>query len=1256
MKKDLGKVYFRLILIFLLLISLWTGASTDIVNAISLPVAGFSKALDFSTDRRIDIPNNASTRLAGNSDFTVSMWIYPEAETGCRTLYRQSGASGALGVWLRYDYDDASGKGYLYYGFDKLGTGWQWSWPWGTLPEEVTKFPLNQWTHVALTKSGNSVKTYVNGVVDYEMTLDAIHSGAPAPLTGGISVGGDSGNYFDGCIDEIRFWNTGLDQNKISSWMYREIDDTHPNYENLVVNYRLNQSSGAVVEDTRITDNNGTAINITDGNWIPSDIRGWTVNAGTTLSGKLVGSHDMGTSTNGYDWNLTFEIVDQGSKGTAAVTGDNQFTYTVDTDQEGSDSFTYRVRNADSNYSNTQTVDINIIPVKVISGNAGVAEAILSYNDGSDKTVTADGTGVYSFLVPSNWSGTVTPSKAGYTFTPANMAYTNVLADQASQDYTATAITYSVDSISNQTMAPLTAGYGAGTQETKTITITRTGAGDLVNLAAALSGANAGDFEITQPLVTTLNDGVPNTTFTVKARDGLAAGTYTATVTVSADNMAHETFAVTQVVNPLSSPVLQSANAGDSQVSIIWNSVDGATEYRIFQSTTSGSYGAAIATVDNTVSSYDATGLTNGTTYYFVVKTIVGASESVNSNEMNATPQVPAPGAPVLLSAVAGDGYVNITWNTVPGSTGYKIYASTTSGSYTLPADTVAGGVSSTDVEGLVNGTTYCFVVKATNPGGDSAASNEISAVPQSVPGAPTNVTAVAGNGEATVSFTAPADNGGSPITGYVVTSDPDNITATGIATTITVTGLTNGTAYTFSVQASNGVGYGMASAASNAVTPYSPSSGGDSDSGSSSQAGGVGTEILINGKREIAATAQTTTIENRTVMTVTVNNAIVEEKLQQEGDYTVVTIPVKDEADDIVSQLNGLTVKNMENKEAVLEIKTEGVTYTLPASQINIDSVSQQIGEETELQDIAVNIRVSSPPQDVVEVVEDVAKENNYQIIVEPVTFEINCTNGDKTIDVSRFNAYVERIVAIPDGIDPHKITTGIVVNTDGTFSHVPTVITVIDGKYYAKISSLTNSTYSVIYHPLEFKDVFKHWARVAVDDMGARLVIDALGNGYFEPDGDITKAEFTAVVVRALGLMQPGTGKDIFNDVTKDAWYYDGVSIAYEYGIISGNDNGEFEPLDKITRGQAMAMIASAMRITGLEAKLSEDEADKLLAGFYDAKETADDAKNSTAECIKTGIVIGRNGKLLAPKDNLTRAEAAVVVRRLLQVSKLI
>jgi predicted phage tail protein len=131
----------------------------------------------------------------------------------------------------------------------------------------------------------------------------------------------------------------------------------------------------------------------------------------------------------------------------------------------------------------------------------------------------------------------------------------------------------------------------------------------------------------------------------------------------------------------------------------------------------------------------------------------------------------------------------------------YKIYINDVYNSYydqsSVPAFPFA-------ITGLTNGTSYAFAVAATNANGTGSSSSSVSVTPSTVPGAPTNVTATAGNALANISWTAPANNGGSQITGYVVTSVPSDGIITINGTSATVTGLTNGTIYTFYVAAIN--------------------------------------------------------------------------------------------------------------------------------------------------------------------------------------------------------------------------------------------------------------------------------------------------------------------------------------------------------------------------------------------------------------------------------------------------------------------
>ena len=244
---------------------------------------------------------------------------------------------------------------------------------------------------------------------------------------------------------------------------------------------------------------------------------------------------------------------------------------------------------------------------------------------------------------------------------------------------------------------------------------------------------------------------------------------------------------------PPPAPTLNSATAGNAKVTLNWSAATGATGYTVKYGTSAGSYPIPL-NVGN-ITTFDVTGLTNNTAYYFVVAAINSAGSSINSNAQTATPQPPPPGVPTLNTVVPGNAKVTLNWAAAAGATGYSVRYGTSAGNYlnSVPV----GNVVNYDVTGLTNGVTYYFVVAASNTGGSSTNSNVLSAIPQPpAPGVPTLNSATPGDAKVSLSWT-----GVSGATSYSVKfgTAPGNYLNTvsaGTATSLDVTGLTKGTDY----------------------------------------------------------------------------------------------------------------------------------------------------------------------------------------------------------------------------------------------------------------------------------------------------------------------------------------------------------------------------------------------------------------------------------------------------------------------------
>ncbi len=471
--------------------------------------------------------------------------------------------------------------------------------------------------------------------------------------------------------------------------------------------------------------------------------------------------------------------------------------------------------------------------------NASTATAAAATVPGTPTAVTATGgnaSAVVNWTAPSNGGSAIT----GYTVTAnpggatvivgggATSVTVSGLADGTSYTFTV----YATNAIGNgpastpsAAVTPATVpGMPAG------VTATAGNASAVVSWTAPSSGGSAitGYTVTANPGGATANVAGGTTSATVSGLTNGSSYTFTVYATNAAGNGAASapSAAVTPKTVP-GTPTGVTATAGNASAAVSWtapsNGGSAITGY-----TVTSSPGGATAIVAGGTTSATVSGLTNGTSYTFTVyATNAVGNGPVSAPSAAVTPSsgsATVPGAPTAVTAIAGNASASVSW-TAPSNGGSAITGYTVTASPGGAKASVAGGTTSATVSGLTNGTPYTFTVYATNAIGNGPVSTPSPAVTptsgNTAPGAPTGVTATAGNASATVSWTAPG-NGGSTITGYTVTVNPGGATANvaGGTTSATVSGLINGSSYTFTVYATNAIGNGPTSAPSAAVTP----------------------------------------------------------------------------------------------------------------------------------------------------------------------------------------------------------------------------------------------------------------------------------------------------------------------------------------------------------------------------------------------------------------------------------------------------
>lgn len=683
-------------------------------------------------------------------------------------------------------------------------------------------------------------------------------------------------------------------------------------------------------------------------------------------------------------------------------------------------------------------------------------------------------------------------------------------------------------------------------------------------------------------------------------------------------------------------PTAVTANPGDGKIRLEWPAVPLAETYKVFryEGSAAPSDPADWVEIAGNVETnrYTAEGLTNGTHYVFAVKAVNLAGESDLSPASEAVAPQPVPGAPENFSATPGDGTAVISFAKPTGSNGapvakYRVEAvlnNVVVASKEVPTN--SENVYSASFDGLNNGETYTIRIYAVSLVGDSEPL--IGTVrPVAKPLAPTIVTVVPGNKQVEVKFSAPANAAQAPVASYIVTASPgeQSVTVSGDLLSAVVSGLTNGTSYTFTVVAQNAAGTSDPSAPSEAAIPKAPSTGSGGGGGSTPQGERITLDVNDgSGKGGVVASA---TIERTTrsdggkkdEVTLTGTQAAQAVKQLKEAGSSAakIIIPdVKDEVSELNVRLPVDATKPFAEQDVAMQIWTDNAGLIIPSGslkdlkeEVYFHIVPIKAADERK----RVEQRLKGEP-----LLLQLASADGLQLVGRPMTIETNLSSREVTL-----------VLPVKGELSQEELRnlSVFIEHSDGTKE-------VVKGELVAYNGSSTQGIQFTI-------TKFSTFSIVKANILSHTAYIEGYSDGTFRPDQPVRRAEMAALLTRALPGSAGASSNAAYIDLPNAAWAKQAITQATARGYMQVAANGKFMPEKFITRAEMAAIVDRLLRS-------GQKTANPNSAKFKDA--TGHWASEAIDRVSAVGVMTGSGNGLFRPNDSLTRAEAVVILNRVL------
>ncbi|WP_138756258.1 S-layer homology domain-containing protein [Paenibacillus sinopodophylli] len=419
---------------------------------------------------------------------------------------------------------------------------------------------------------------------------------------------------------------------------------------------------------------------------------------------------------------------------------------------------------------------------------------------------------------------------------------------------------------------------------------------------------------------------------------------------------------------------------------------------------------------------------------------------------------------------------------------------------------------------------------------------------------------------------------------------------------------------------------------------------------------------VMINSAGGITALVDSSDIEQvkRPDGTV-IEQVILSERMQErvlellrEAKEPLITIEINDREHAVQTRLPAAWIEEMAKSylNAIIEVKLNGSSYQLRISALDLAGLAERL--DAEVSDLTVSIIQEQASEDIRHEIERIGVSQGFTVFGGVIDYKVTVESNGQTMDVQDFGGtYIVRTIKLDGDVANRNLVAVQYDPATGTVAFVPARLeTRPDGSTEAILNVPHNSLYTVVdVKSRTFADLTGHWAKADVDHLATKLLVNGATADRFAPDGTITRAEFLTLLVRGLGLsVKEVEDSSPYADVFASAWYSPAVNAAVANRLATGISADRFAPNDPITREQMAVIIGRALIFTGYVTD-GDGQTDSPLAAFTDRDAISSWAQLAVARVAEVGIMKGMEDGRFAPTEYATRAQAAVMLKRLLQ-----